>query len=53
MFSKNLLNLLNDAIAREMQVAIQYMWQHVMWRGIKGFTVKDELEKIAVGDEAC
>ncbi|MEM3581585.1 MAG: ferritin, partial [Candidatus Bathyarchaeia archaeon] len=29
MASKKLLEMLNDAIAREMQVSIQYMWQHV------------------------
>jgi len=46
--SPELLDLLNKSIAREMQVAIQYMWQHVEWKGIKGFAVKDELEKIAV-----
>ena len=39
---------MNDAIARELQVAIQYMWQHVQWSGVKGFAVKDELEKIAI-----
>lgn len=27
--SKELLELLNEAIARELQVSIQYMWQHV------------------------
>ncbi|KUO40359.1 MAG: ferritin [Candidatus Hadarchaeum yellowstonense] len=46
--SKELLDLLNDAIARELQVSIQYMWQHVMWGGVKGFAVKDELKKIAI-----
>ncbi len=46
--SKELLGLLNDAIARELQVAIQYMWQHVQWGGVKGFAVKDELKRIAV-----
>jgi bacterioferritin len=46
--SPELLDLLNKSIAREMQVAIQYMWQHVEWKGIKGFAVKDELEKIAI-----
>lgn len=45
--SKKLLDLLNKAIAREIQVSIQYMWQHVMWSGVKGFAVKDELEDIA------
>jgi len=46
--SKALLDKLNDAIAREMQVAIQYMWQHVQWGGVKGFAVHDELKSIAV-----
>lgn len=48
MTSKKLLDILNKAIAREIQVSIQYMWQHVQWIGVKGFAVKDELQKIAV-----
>jgi len=48
MVSKKLLEILNKAIARELQVSIQYMWQHVQWSGVKGFTVQDELEKIAI-----
>jgi bacterioferritin len=48
MTSKKLLDILNDAIAREMQVAIQYMWQHVQWSGVKGFAVQEELKKIAI-----
>jgi bacterioferritin len=48
MASKKLLGLLNNSIARELQVAIQYMWQHVQWSGVKGFAVHDELEKIAI-----
>ncbi|MEM2514270.1 MAG: ferritin-like domain-containing protein [Candidatus Bathyarchaeia archaeon] len=48
MASKKLLDLLNDAIARELQVSIQYMWQHVQWSGVKGFAVQDELKKIAI-----
>ncbi len=46
--SKELLDMLNEAIARELQVSIQYMWQHVLWKGVKGFAVKDELRKIAI-----
>ena len=46
--SKELLDLLNQAIARELQVSIQYIWQHVMWSGVKAFAVKDELKSIAV-----
>jgi len=48
MTSKKLLDILNEAIARELQVAIQYMWQHVQWSGVKGFAVQDELKKIAI-----
>lgn len=46
--SKEILDLLNDAIAREIQVSVQYMWQHVLWKGVKGFAVKDALKKIAI-----
>lgn len=47
MVSKKLLEMLNSAIAREIQVSIQYMWQHVQWRGVKGFAVQEELKNIA------
>jgi len=40
--------MLNDAIAREIQVSIQYMWQHVQWSGVKGFAVQEELKKVAI-----
>ena len=46
--SGKLLDILNQAIAREMQVAVQYMWQHVQWSGVKGFAVHDELKSIAI-----
>ncbi|HPC74047.1 MAG TPA: ferritin-like domain-containing protein [Syntrophales bacterium] len=48
MASKMLLGLLNQSIAMEMQVSIQYMWQHVQWSGATHFAVKDELKKIAI-----
>ncbi len=48
MASKELMELLNKAIAREIQVSIQYMWQHVMWKGPKHLAVKDEFKKIAI-----
>ncbi|MDH5185688.1 MAG: ferritin-like domain-containing protein [candidate division WOR-3 bacterium] len=50
MASKELMEMLNKAIARELQVAIQYMWQHVLWKGTKGFAVKDELKKIGIAE---
>ena len=48
MASKELLEMMNKAIAMEIQVSIQYMWQHVQWSGVKHFAVKDELENIAI-----
>lgn len=48
--SARLLDLLNKAIARELQVAVQYMWQHVQWSGVKGFAVQSELKQIGVAE---
>ena len=45
-----MLEMLNKAIAREIQVSIQYMWQHVQWVGVKGFAVHDEFKNIAVAE---
>ncbi len=50
MASAKLLDMLNRAIAGELQATIQYMWQHVQWKGIEHFAVSDELKKIAVGE---
>ena len=46
--SPELLDLLNRAVARELQVSIQYMWQHVLWSGVEGIAVKDELRSISI-----
>ncbi len=48
--SAKLLELLNQSIARELQVSIQYMWQHVQWSGVKGFAVQEELKSIAIDE---
>ena len=48
--SKAFLDMLNQAIGRELQVAIQYMWQHIQWGGVKGFAVHDELQQIAIAE---
>ena len=47
MNSKEFLEKLNKAIARELQVSIQYMWQHVSWKHPKK-EIRDELKKIAI-----
>jgi len=48
MASKKLLDKLNEAIAREIQVSIQYMWQHVMVRGMWSETVGDIFKKTSI-----
>ncbi|MDH4122883.1 MAG: ferritin-like domain-containing protein [Thermoplasmata archaeon] len=48
MTSKKLLDLLNKSIAREIQVSVQYMWQHVQWAGPEHFAVSDKFEDIAI-----
>lgn len=48
--SAELLDLLNQAIAREIQVSVQYMWQHVLWKGVRGYAVKDAFRKTAIGE---
>jgi bacterioferritin len=48
--SSKLLDLLNKAIARELQVSIQYMWQHVQWSGVKGYAVQGAFKSISVAE---
>lgn len=48
MASNELLDKMNDAIAREIQVSIQYMWQHVMIKGINAETVGGIFKQIAI-----
>ena len=50
MASKKLMDLLNKAIARELQVSIQYMWQHIMLVGAVSRTVGTELRAIAIAE---
>ncbi|HPG72241.1 MAG TPA: ferritin-like domain-containing protein [Syntrophales bacterium] len=50
MASKKLLELLNKGVAREIQVSVQYMWQHVQWSGIPHYAIKDELKKVAIAE---
>jgi bacterioferritin len=48
--SQKLLELLNKGIARELQVSIQYMWQHVQVTGIDGAVVKSTFKEIAIAE---
>jgi len=44
MVSEKLKELLNKGIAREIQVYVQYMWQHVLATDIKGACIQDHLD---------
>lgn len=48
MISKKLIELMNLGIARELQVSIQYMWQHVLVTGINGVVVEGIFKDIAI-----
>jgi len=46
--SDKLKSLLNEAIAMEIAVSVQYMWQHVQVIGVKAVAVQDIFKKIAI-----
>ncbi len=48
--SDQLRDLLNQAIAREIQVSIQYMWQHVQVMGVKGVAIQDKFKTTAIAE---
>src|SRR3989337_416989 len=48
--SAKLLDFLNRGIARELQVSIQYMWQHVQVSGVDGAVVEGVFREIAVAE---
>jgi bacterioferritin len=48
--SQKLLDFLNKGIARELQVSIQYMWQHVQVTGMDGVTAEGIFRKIAIAE---
>ena len=48
--SDELKSLLNAAIAREIQVIVQYMWQHVQVVGVKGVAVQDQFRPTAIDE---
>jgi bacterioferritin len=51
------MDLLNKGIARELQVSIQYMWQHILAKGVESVAVEDIFREIAIAEmkhaEAC
>ncbi len=48
--SGKLTDLMQKAIAREIQVSVQYMWQHVMAKGLESAEIADAFEDVAVAE---
>lgn len=48
--STRLTDMLNKAIAREIQVSVQYMWQHVMAKGLESAEIADVFEDVAIAE---
>jgi bacterioferritin len=46
--SEKLKGMLNDAIAKEIAVSIQYMWHHVQVIGVKAVAVQDQFKQTAI-----
>jgi bacterioferritin len=45
--SEKLFEMMNKGISMELQVSIQYLWQHVQWSGVKGFAANEKFKEIA------
>jgi bacterioferritin len=48
--SPKLTEMMNDAIARELQVSVQYMWHHVMVAGMHSESLAGVFRKIAMDE---
>ncbi len=48
MADQRIINILNQSIARELQVSIQYMWHHVMAVGLASPAIKEVFKQIAI-----
>lgn len=48
--SEKLKKMLNEAIAKEIAVSIQYMWQHVQVIGVKGIAVQNQFRQTAIAE---
>lgn len=46
--STALTDMMQQAIAREIQVTVQYMWQHVMAKGLESAEIADVFEDAAI-----
>jgi bacterioferritin len=46
--SDELKEMLNKTVAREIQVSVQYKWQHVQVMGVKGVAVQEKFKRTAI-----
>jgi len=46
--SQKLKDMLNRAIAGELQAIIQYMWQHIQWKGVEHYAVSEGFKKVSI-----
>jgi bacterioferritin len=46
--SSKLTDMMNEAIAGELQAIVQYMWHHIMVKGLNSASLMDVFEDIAV-----
>jgi bacterioferritin len=46
--SKEMLDMLNKLVARELQFSIQYRWQQIMMKGVEGATVEKVFREMAI-----
>ncbi len=48
--TSKLTDMMQKAIAREIQVSVQYMWQHVMAQGLESAEIADVFEDVAMAE---
>src|SRR3989304_2458662 len=48
--SAKLTDMMNQAIAAELQAIIQYQWPHVMVKGLHSSAVAEEFEKVSIDE---
>jgi bacterioferritin len=46
--SSTLTDMLQQAVAREIQVSVQYMWQHVMAKGLESAEIAETFKEVAI-----
>jgi bacterioferritin len=48
--SETLKEMLNEAIAKEIQLSIQYLWQHVQLIGRKGIASENQFRRVSIAE---